>query len=194
MPYRFQFYINHNLIFQGYLHSFQCSDISNSGKRCNRTCCIGTQYCWQYLLYNHHLRIKASTLRNAGKGLFAIDKTKQNNAVIFKKYDRIIGYDGEVVDKEELQRRYRNNIAPYGIVVNKSKDIYEDGALLRGIGTLCNHKQNSNVRFSITRDNHVFLVATKPIKNGMELFVDYGEYYHFDNNTNYDTKYVNIKK
>ncbi len=154
---------------------------------------IGTGYCFQHLRKYKHLRIGTSTLAGAGKGLFAYDKAKGVNDIVFKEGEEIIPYDGELIDEEELDNRYTEHYtAPYGIEISKIKDLYEDGALHRGVGSLVNHANMSkaDVRFSITKKDRVVLRATKAIRNNQELFVNYGREYRFSEPTSNTTKFV----
>jgi hypothetical protein len=65
---------------------------------------------------DRHLRIKPSTIHNAGKGLFAEDSTQAPNAIIFRRDDDIIEYIGESIDRAELNRRYHHT-ASYALQV-----------------------------------------------------------------------------
>lgn len=190
MPYIFKFLINHHLHFEAPLESEQCVATTNSGQRCKRNTVIGCGYCYTHLLKLKHLRIKTSTIEGAGKGLFALDPTESDNAIIFKKDDKIIKYDGELVDRDELDERYGGYTAPYGVEISRTKDEYEDGALHRGVGTLVNHStRDANCRFSVTRNGNIVLKATRNIRNNKEILVDYGRNYNFNEDTSYKTTY-----
>ena len=106
MPYQIRYYVNHHLIFQSNLICEQCNALTKNGARCKRTVCIGLPYCFSHLASLKHLKIKPSTIPNAGKGLFAIDNTKRPNAVIFNQNAVICEYNGEIIDKNELIHRY----------------------------------------------------------------------------------------
>jgi hypothetical protein len=81
----------------------------------------------------------------------------------------ICPYFGEIIDEQELFRRYADKTA-YGVQI-KAHQIYEDGALKRGIGTLINHyPANKNCRFSIARNNTINIIAIKNIRNRQELY------------------------
>ena len=80
------FYINKNLFFQSPLQSLQCIEINKNGQRCKHNTIIGSQYCYIYLLYNKHLRIKTSLIQRSGKGLLAMNPKLPDNGEIFKKY------------------------------------------------------------------------------------------------------------
>jgi hypothetical protein len=85
----------------------------------------------------------------------------------------------EVLNNDDMDRRYGDRTAPYGIQINRNR--YEDASLVRGVGSIINHKPKaqSNCEFYVsTRDNLVYLRAIKIIRNGHELFVNYGKDYH----------------
>ena len=57
-------------------------------------------------------------------------------------------------------------------------------ACIRGSGSLINHKKKrigANARFS-PRKNGIFIYALRDIKEGEEIFADYGSNYIFDKN------------
>ncbi len=193
MPYQFRYYINHHLIFQSQLICEQCKALTKSGARCKRNVCIGLPYCFSHLYSLKHLKIQTSTIANAGKGLFAIDKSKRPNAVIFHQNAIICEYNGEIIDKNELIHRYNHHTAPYGIRINRNR--FEDGALMRGVAGLANHKsfENCNAVFRPFKANGKYfmrLVAVKPIRSGDEIFADYGDDYIFDDGCSYKTIYI----
>jgi hypothetical protein len=66
---------------------------------------------------DRHLRIKPSTIHNAGKGLFAEDSTQAPNAIIFRRDDDIIEYIGATIDRAELNRRHHHHTAPHALQV-----------------------------------------------------------------------------
>ena len=140
-------------------------------------------------------KIQQSTIANAGKGLFAIDKSKRPNAVIFHQNAVICEYNGEIIDKNELIHRYNYHTAPYAIRINRNR--FEDGALMRGVAGLANHKsfENCNAVFRPFKAYGKFymrLVAIKPIRNGDEIFADYGDDYIFDDGSSYKTSYTSL--
>ena len=188
MPYIFEFKINHRIVFRAPLITKRCICDSSTGQRCNNKTVIGSPYCWIHLMNIKHLRIKESNIRNAGKGLFVMDRTAEDNAIIFHRGETIIFYHGEIINRDELERRYRNKTAPYGIQIYQNR--FEDAALERGPGSLLNHttEDNANCEFSISRNNKrnpnlnhlIYLKATKNIRNGQELLVSYGSDYRFN--------------
>jgi len=192
---KFRFYKNNTdptPSFECILVSKQCKEKTINQTRCKKKSVIGVPYCYIHLLNKKHLRVKKSTIPNSGNGLFAINKNIPNDTIVFKKGDYIIDYFGEKVTNDILNNRYGEKTAPYGIVVNKTRDIYEDGACQRGIGSLINHKSSTfaNAKFYVNRSNNTIKIkAIKNIKNGHEIFINYGRRYKFNENTKNTTSF-----
>jgi len=192
MPYQFRYFINDELQFVGNLLCEKCDGTNKNGSPCKRKVCIGLPYCFSHLQSLKHLKIKPSTIPNAGKGLFAVDTTKRSNAVIFNANAVICEYMGEIISNAEIIKRYDYHNAPYAIRINKNR--FEDASLERGIASLANHQIYGigNAVFRPFKKNNQYfmrLIATKPIRNGEEIFADYGADYDFDDNTSYSTTY-----
>ena len=194
MPYKFKFYIGDNIKFQSNVESMRCEAMSKDDQRCKNKVCIGSPYCWVHLLHLKHLRIKESNLADAGKGLFAVDPSKPDNAVIFKKNDLIVDYGGEIISGVELVDRYGEYTAPYGVILNQNRNTYEDAALKRGAGSLANQNPIENRNNAFLMANYranpqkIQVKAEKNIKNNKEIYVDYGDEYDFDDPTRHTTK------
>lgn len=200
MPKKFKFFIKSESDvvphFQCQLQSQVCEGTTKRGDRCKRKVIIGLPLCWSHLLSEKHLRIKDSLIPHAGKGLFVEDKTKANGAIIFKKGDKIVDYVGEIVTMQELDARYGEvNTAPYGVEINKKANRFEDAACRRGAGSLINQgtesgatKYNCELSLGGRRKDRVIIKATANIKNGKELYTDYGHQYSFDDDTRYFTR------
>jgi len=183
----FSFLIDGDTHFQAKLQSKQCEDSTKNNKRCKHYCVIGSPYCYVHLMYKHSLRIKESTIPEAGLGLFAIDALdSKSNDIIFKKGKTIVKYSGEIIDKDELISRYSNKTAPYTIQVSKNR--YEDGSVVRGVGSLANTKPNHNNATISISNGTAKLKATKNIRNGDEIFLSYGKSYKVnESGVNYKT-------
>ena len=125
---------------------------------------------------------------SAGLGLYAYNKTS-NHDILFRRGDSTIKYDAERLTELQLNRRYGDDgTAPYAVRVNKN--IIEDGALQRSAGSMANHKARTYANADLTT-NYKFcsLKATKNIRNGQEIFVDYGSQYRFnEDDYSYKTK------
>lgn len=176
MPYQFQYYPTE---FQCNLKKERCVGHTKTGNRCKRNVCIGLDYCFSHLQIDKHLKIKASTIPNAGKGLFALNKQLPENAIVFRKGNLIIDYNGDNINSNQLHNRYGDDTAPYAVQVNNNQFI--DASCRRCIGSLANTNRNTNARLSLYRGK-VNIKATKNIKNGDEIFVDYGPIYEIENN------------
>lgn len=163
-------------VFACRLTCVQCSGTTLGGRRCTKTSCIGTPFCWMHLLRERKLRIKESTIPGIGKGLFALDKRPAfANAILFRPKDTIITYDGESVTHDDLQRRYGDFTAPYAISEGR---FAVDSACKRGAGSLANYSRTTNARLTFSRTTKTFkLIATKNIRNGAEIFCSYGRSY-----------------
>tara|TARA_R110000868_G_scaffold267137_1_gene526405 strand:- start:623 stop:1234 length:612 start_codon:yes stop_codon:yes gene_type:complete len=187
MPYEFIYDIPDGGKFRGPLEQFQCAHTNPiSNIRCKRKGYLGYDRCWQHMRSDFHVRIKKSTIPGAGKGLFAdcpdaeggvcFPAGKGNNNV----GQRIVYYDGERIDKKTLEDRYGEGTAPYAIQVNK--DLFEDAALRRTVGSFANAplkgvKPNAKL---YSYNSKAALGSIRKIKDGEEIFADYGREYLFD--------------
>ena len=170
--------------FECMLIKVQCQHILANGKRCSRFQSIGAGFCSHHLQTDKCLKIAKSTVPECGLGLFACDRQQPSGAIVFayhpkrKRGDYVIEYTGEVLSELETANRYGHaNTAPYGARLNSHSNI--DAACLRGAGSLVNHKQraHANARLVCAKSS-VYIEATKPIRNGDEIFIDYGREYN----------------
>ncbi len=189
MPKKFVYKIGNQHHFDCILNSSQCTAISqSSGQRCKRKCIIGYEFCFSHLESLKHLKIKDSTIPNAGKGLFVVDKNKNENDIVFRKNDIICNYNGELINNQIRQQRYNGKNAPYAILMNQN-DIM-DCACKRGVGSLINtFPGHNNASFSVNnRNKTVAIKATKNIRNNTEIFLSYGNSYNFNDGSIHQTK------
>ena len=77
-------------------------------------------------------------------------------------------------------------------VVELYSGVFEDASIYRGIGSLANRGKNANARLSIKRVNQAQLLATKNIRHGDEILINYGSSYKL--NLNDISKTTNRKK
>lgn len=197
MPYKFEFFINEPgqpqvMGFSCKLQCVRCSANTAQGTQCKRNVCIGTPYCWTHLRKERHVVVDESTIAGAGNGLFAYDPADpQGNAIVFRPGDEILQYDGESVTRQQLDERYGEYTAPYGIIQKHAGVYYlEDGACRRGGGTLVNHKpvSRANAKLTFSTSTRRFrVVAKNNIRNGAEIFVPYGVDYQFNEPTSQRT-------
>ncbi len=124
-------------------------------------------------LLEKHLRIKKSTLPNAGKGLFTrVDITKGA---------RIVEYKGRVQSWREVKDQ--DGINGYLMYINRNVVInalpslktfgrYANDA--RGLTRLNGVRNNAEY---VSEGNRCFIEATRNIKAGEEILVSYGKEY-----------------
>ena len=195
MPYVFNFYKNQQLKYSANLLRVRCKGKTNVGKKCKLQTYFGIPYCWMHLEKKFSLKIKPSTIRSAGRGLFAYNRQLEKNDIIFHKDDEIIECFGEIVPESELDRRYDDDTGPYAI---KTLDgICIDCAIKRDALSFSNHKSRGfNAELLENEDGtRVFLSATKRIYNDSEIFWNYGTNYRFneEENTNHTTNYIKAR-
>ena len=163
------------------LVSHRCEATTRANMQCKRRAVIGSSphLCWNHLLKLKHLRIAPSLMPNAGKGLFALDPSREEGFILFRPKQLIITYGGEQIDQRELNDRYGEGTAPYAVEVSKRRGLYEDGACGRGVGANVNtFTRHQNARLGIGQGGATKLYATKVIRNGDEIYVSYGRGYH----------------
>jgi len=189
---RFKFYEhehqdNRHPTFACALQSERCHSQTKAGSRCSRKCVIGTPYCWSHLLSNHHLRLLPSTLPDAGKGVFVLNKQRPTGEIIIRNGDVVCPYGGELINETTLNHRYGDKTAPYAIQLSHHR--YRDAACARGIGSMINHdSRRANVTFAVNqRTKTVSIKAKRHLRNGEELFASYGRDYRINDGTRYVT-------
>lgn len=128
---------------------------------------------------NGVVKINTSQLPNAGKGLFAL--------VEFKRGDIVCEYEGEIVTWAECEKRSQEGHEGYAFFMTKNRCVdayftpwafgrYANDA--RGVGRVEGLKNNAQYEIK-RRDGvqKVFIVATRTIQPGQEVFVHYGDDY-----------------
>ena len=121
------------------------------------------------------LFVKKSTLPRAGKGLFTDS--------LIKKGAKVVEYIGEIIPWSEAEKRDDKGKGGYVYYITKYKciDAYEFPDAIaryandaRGVGRKSKTRNNS---FYATRGGRAYIVASRNIKPGEEIFVWYGEDY-----------------
>jgi hypothetical protein len=163
----------------------QCSHVHKNLQQCYTKIWYGQPYCKKHLKNVCKLEIRCSNIKNAGNGLFASDGSHGKDDIVFKKGDKIVEYVGELISKNELDKRYaKNEMAVYTIAL--SKDWYIDSGWLRGAGAFCNDARKNekhttfknNARFSVnTKNKTCSIKALCNIYNNEEIFCDYSNSY-----------------
>lgn len=166
--------------------------IPNTGRRCRLNTCVDMDYCHWHLKKVHDVQIKPSTIVGGGLGVFAAgnvsprmlrylksrdsSRAEKNQYAVFKKGDVIGKYEGEVVSREELNRRYgEHTTAPYA--VQKSRREIYDALCVRNFVGYVNSAHNTGFQNNCKLTAGLRLVATRNIYPGEELFWNYGRDY-----------------
>ena len=189
---KFKFFVNNEIAFECPINSVRCSAHNSNGARCKRRVCIGSPYCFGHLPMYLHLKIMPSTIPHGGKGLFAFDKTKENNEIVFKKGTVICEYGGEFITYDELDDRYGDYTGPYAM--HLSNQTVQDCTCKRDVGSIANTanvKKNNNAEFYVSTApiRQVKLRAKRNILNKQEILIDYGdEYLMHEPNIHHSTK------
>jgi hypothetical protein len=172
------------------LLSMQCLANTKANRRCSRRSTVTIGYCFQHITSVADLTVDRTKMREKKTnkrynfiGLFACMKGQNTRKIVFRKGDVIAPYLGEVIDKKKLEYYYPGEeTAPYAL--QDSKNRYIDAACARGIGSLsnaCSRRVNSNcatnAKFSLIRNRFPVVRATRDIKNGQEIFINYGRTY-----------------
>lgn len=121
------------------------------------------------------LIVKTSTLPNAGKGLFT---TKA-----IKKKSQIIEYKGEIIDWKEYEKRVKEDKDGYLFYINKNRCIdayntpqYKARFANDAMGLARIKGVKNNAVYEIIGDQ-CFIIATRDIEPGEEIFVSYSKEY-----------------
>jgi hypothetical protein len=155
---------------------------------CRRETKVTHPYCWQHTRIHMKLRVTHSSIGGAGLGLFAAPKPKNTDAeYAFKKGEKVAPYNGEMLNKEEYERRYgagKDTLAPYMLQITKNKfvdGIRSDSGLGRYAndprGTAYDKKKNATFTAPTKTGTFPSLTATRNIRWGEEIFVSYGKDY-----------------
>lgn len=177
------------------MHMIADSKARSGERRCKRRSTYTLPYCYQHLINDYHLRIGRTQLRTqhgqttqrlSFLGLFACDKKADDDAIVFKKGQRIIPYLGELLTRTQLDARYPGNeTGPYALDLHSRSGDVVDGACVRGVGGLVNMCRPSvnpgcgknNARFTVSAGHFPNIVATRNIRNGEEIYISYGPRY-----------------
>ena len=159
---------------------------------------IGTMICWQHLRQRHNLFIANSNITQTvgrkevpiGKGLFTVYDEQNPNAIIFREGEVILYYYGFPLTDQEYDQKYSAFTAPYVVGSKTRPDApLADAALFRSVAALANHRPaatcNANFEAVYPTANHTgdfryAIVASKNIKGGKEIYVNYGQTYRMN--------------
>lgn len=151
----------------------RCKEISKKTKKqCKRRTCLYSDYCWQHTRNTKGLKIKKSTIPNAGRGLFATRLLKRGE---------IIPYGGVRMTKKQVDTKYGGDdkVAEYVICHNKNR-CFDASNTQSGLGRWVNDGvyagRGKNAEFR-TRRTGVFLELIQDVQPGEEILTTYGPEY-----------------
>jgi hypothetical protein len=184
---KFFFYDRGNVMYDCIVDCKQCEATAKNGNRCKIKTCFSLPFCHIHLPKEYGVKVKQSTIPQAGKGLFATKEFKVNELIC-----PLWGNEKSI--QQHDQEYGNNNTAPYSVQLNRNTII--DGSCKRYVGHNANTKlnadgssslQRSNAKISINRRStyKINLKATKTIKEGDEIFVYYGNEYQIPENYEY---------
>lgn len=165
------------------LDCMRCQWRTESGgqiAQCSRTNCRYVPFCWQHTQMLYKVKVAPTALEGFNfLGLFACAPEVAENAVLFKKDQKIIPYVGDRVTKRELDERYAGDYtAPYALQAPGVG--YLDAACVRTAAAYANHRARPNAKLMSHAGEFGVIVATRDIRNDEEIYVSYGDDYRFD--------------
>jgi uncharacterized protein len=104
---------------------------------------------------------------NTGLGLFAVTKITRRTT--------IVAYSGLLIRNEEADERERLYNSRYMFYLDRHWTI--DGTTRRNLGRYVNHSCEPNAE-PVKRKRRIVFVASRVIKPGEEITIDYGEEYY----------------
>jgi SET domain-containing protein len=155
-----------------------CYAISHvTGMRCSRRSCKLFPYCWQHLRMALGLEVKKSQIPGAGLGLYSYDATFYNG-------QKIIEYTGDLKPNNPND----NTLFPYALRINEHLLLNADKPARHSVARYANDCRTINKKAGQCKGNNArlsvnpqarrgWIVATKTIHPGDEIFVSYGRLY-----------------
>ncbi len=155
----------------------RCSAETRRGTRCKNTTCMYSEFCRAHTIQLFNLVLRNSTIPDSGKGLVT--------TVAIPPKTRIAKYTGDIKTIEE----YRADPSGYAVNIPRGR-VVDARSTQSGIARYANHCRTinkrrgecngNNAKFSVsTRGGitSIWLVSTKRIPAGSEIFVSYGSGY-----------------
>ena len=148
--------------------SVQCKALTKNGTRCRRMTVYYPKFCGQH---TPDLQLKKSTIRGAGRGLYA--------KRAFRDGETIGKYKGETMSHRTFDRQIPES--DYGLLLKKNVVIdakNTQSCLARNINDAHGTTKTINARFVKNfRNQTARVVATRPIQRLKEIFISYGPAY-----------------
>jgi SET domain-containing protein len=147
----------------------RCKYKSEKGQ-CKRVTTITHPYCPYHTRQEAGVYVAKSTIKLAGKGLFAARE--------FKKGETVTLYEGERISTDQYNRRYSKvDYGSYGLAVNRNL-VIDARKTSSGVGRyVCDYTgsgKKPNVEYQESK-KIIEIVAIRKILPGEEFLVDYGD-------------------
>lgn len=150
----------------------RCAHTGDQG-RCKRMTTSTHPFCGPHTRAVLGVSVRKSGIPKAGKGLFA--------ERVFEVDQRIVEYTGEKLTTEQYERRYKSEqIGSYGLALSEKYVIdarRTDAGVARYACDYHGSGKKPNAEY-VNVGGRVWIVATRRIKPGEEIFTDYGEEMH----------------
>jgi hypothetical protein len=171
----------------GYQRVRRCAAVEADGVPCSATTDI-VPFCAAHLRARLQLAVRPSTLPDAGLGLFAVSNRANATAgdIVFDNGDLIYYMEGEVLRWAEYETRYGAShdptgaywFTPYAARLPNGQIV--DALLVRGVLACANDPRdptrvNMKPSHPDRRPTRMPMFATRPIRDGEEIFTAYGE-------------------
>lgn len=168
---------------QSIKRSGRCTATKKAGGRCLLITCTTGPYCWIHTRTEMNLRVKPSKIKNAGLGLYVDKPGVKKGKVVIKKNHKVCDYTGPIKTKNQIEKKYPGNkLAKYAIPIHNGyyiDPIYTNSGVGRYANDANNNtRYNNNAKFnSYPKEGRVEIKAKKNIKQGQEVYADYGPSY-----------------
>ncbi len=147
-----------------------CNGTTLQNRSCRRRTARG-QKCWMHTKKELNLRVKDSTVPHGGLGLFTAEKT-------YKKGEVITPYTGDLLTKKQVDTRYPGNTTgEYVLCQNENKCVDGRKTTEKGLGRWANSTYKTKYKSNAKYTSKFNVTATKTIKPGKEILVNYGRDY-----------------
>ncbi len=148
----------------------RCAHVGKKGQ-CEKMTTTTHPYCNKHTKKVLGVSVKKSSIKGAGKGLFA--------ARDFKKGENIVQYTGEILTVAQYDKRYGDDaMGAYGITLNDNQ-VIDAAKTSSSVARYACDFHGSNLKGPNAQyesdDKEVWIVALRKIKKGEEIFTDYGD-------------------
>lgn len=150
----------------------RCAHRGDNGQ-CKRMTSVTHPYCAQHTKEHFGVSVKKSHIKGAGLGLFA-ERT-------FRADERIVEYTGEKLTTDQYDRRYASDaLGSYGIQLSE-RYVIDAAKTTSGVARYaCDYHgsgKKANAEY-VVFGSRIYIVATRTIKPGEEIYTDYGDDMH----------------